>query len=232
MTQLALDLGHRTALDADDFLIAPCNRDAVLWIDRWPDWPAPALVVHGPPGCGKTHLAHVWQARSGARALTPADLGGAAPGALLSGGACAVVEGCDRPGDERALMHLYNVAAERGGHLLLTAATPPSRWELALADLRSRLVAAPAVAIGAPDDGLIGALLVKLFGDRQLRVGDGVVEFLLARMERSFAAARRLVAALDDAALAGRRNITVPLARHVLETLGTANQGVETWTSE
>ena len=232
MTQLALDLGHRIALDADDFLIAPCNRDAVLWIDRWPDWPAPALVVHGPPGCGKTHLAHVWQARSDARVLTPADLGGATPGELLAGGVCAVVEGCDRPGDERALMHLYNVAAERGGHLLLTAAAPPARWELALADLRSRLVAAPAVAIGAPDDGLIGALLIKLFGDRQLRVGDGVVEFLVARMERSFAAARRLVAALDDAALAGRRNITVPLARHVLETLATANQGEPTWTSD
>lgn len=219
MTQLALDLGHRAAFDADNFLIAPCNRDAVMWVDRWPAWPAPALVVHGPPACGKTHLAHVWQARSGARTVAADQLSGAAPGALLSEGSCAVVEGGDHVTDEAALMHLYNVAAEAGGQLLITAATPPARWSLSLADLRSRLVAAPAVAIGPPDDGLIAALLIKLFDDRQLRVSDGVVEFLLARMERSFEAARRLVTALDEAALANRRNITVPLARQVLDDL-------------
>jgi chromosomal replication initiation ATPase DnaA len=219
VTQLALDLGHRAAFDADNFLIAPCNRDAVMWVDRWPAWPAPALVVHGPPACGKTHLAHVWQARSGARTVAADQLSGAAPGALLSEGSCAVVEGGDHVTDEAALMHLYNVAAEAGGQLLITAATPPARWSLSLADLRSRLVAAPAVAIGPPDDGLIAALLIKLFDDRQLRVSDGVVEFLLARMERSFEAARRLVTALDEAALANRRNITVPLARQVLDDL-------------
>ena len=219
MTQLALDLGHRAAFDADNFLIAPCNRDAVMWVDRWPAWPAPALVVHGPPACGKTHLAHVWQARSGARTVAADQLSGAAPGALLSEGSCAVVEGGDHVTDEAALMHLYNVAAEAGGQLLITAATPPARWSLSLADLRSRLVATPAVAIGPPDDGLIAALLIKLFDDRQLRVSDGVVEFLLARMERSFEAARRLVTALDEAALANRRNITVPLARQVLDDL-------------
>ena len=232
MTQLALDLGHRTALDADDFLVAPSNRDAVLWVDRWPGWPAPALVVHGPPGCGKSHLAHVWRARSGARALAPEGLVRGAPGDLLGEANCAVVEDCGAAGDERALMHLYNLVAERRGHLLLTAAKPPSRWPIGLPDLRSRLVAAPAVAIGAPDDGLIGAVLVKLFGDRQLRVGAGVVEFLLARMERTFDAARRIVAALDRESLAGGRNITVPLARQVLKQLETTAEGERTWTSE
>lgn len=219
MTQLALDLGHRTALDADDFLIAPCNRDAVMWVDRWPDWPAPALVVHGPAGCGKSHLATVWQARSGARLITAADVSTMAPAELLGSRHCAVVEDGDQVRHEAEFMHLYNVAAEAGGQLLITAAMPPSRWSLGLADLRSRLVAAPAVAIGEPDDGLLGAVLVKLFADRQLRVGDGVVEFLLARAERSFEAVGRLVAALDDAALAGRRNITVPLAGRVLNDL-------------
>lgn len=219
MTQFVLDLGHRTALDADDFLIAPCNRDAVMWVDRWPEWPAPALVVHGPAACGKSHLATVWRARSGARTIVAADVSTAAPAALLGNSHCAVVEDGDRVSHEAAFMHLYNIAAEAGGQLLITAAAPPARWALGLADLRSRLVAAPAVAIGAPDDGLIGAVLVKLLADRQLRVGDGVVEFLLVRMERSFDFARCVVAALDDASLTGRRNITVPLAGQVLNDL-------------
>lgn len=233
MTQLALAFDHRAALGAADFLIADSNRDAVLWLDRWPDWPAPALAIHGPAGCGKTHLAHVWQARSGARMLTPEALSSGTPLDLLGERHCAVIEGADAtPFDERALLHLYNVAAEMGGHLLITGRAPPARWPVALADLRSRLSAAPAVAVGAPDDDLIAAVLVKLFGDRQLRVGEDVVAFLLARMERSFDAARRLVAAIDAAALEDRRNITVPLAGQVLGRLGSNVEGEPPWISD
>ncbi len=232
MSQLALDFGERAALGADDFLVAPCNRDAVLWIDRWPAWPAPALVVHGPPGCGKTHLAHVWQARSGARMLAANQIAGETPDDLLADTRYGIVEQAHAPTDEQALVHLYNVVADRGGHLLLTATAPPSRWGIALPDLRSRIVAAPAVAIGAPDDAVIAAVMGKLFGDRQLRVNEEVVAFLLARMERSFDAARRLVAALDSAALAGGRNITVPLARQVLDQFQEEPEGGTTWTSE
>ncbi len=233
MSQLALEFGHREALDAEDFLVAPSNREAVLWLDRWPEWPAPALAIYGPPGCGKTHLAHVWRARSGARMVTAEALAGRAPADVLGDGRSAAVEDADEAAfDERALLHLYNVAAERGGHLLLTARTPPARWPLQLADLRSRLAAVPAAPVRAPDDALIGALLVKLFADRQLRVGDDLVTFLLARMERSFDAARRIVAALDAAALAGRRNITVPLARDILNRHATDNEGEPPWTSD
>ena len=226
MSQLALDFGHRAALDADDFLIADSNREPVMWLDRWPDWPAPALTIHGPPGCGKTHLAHVWQARSRARPLRADDIAGREPAEALGEWRYAVVDDID-PGrlDEHALLHLYNVVAERNGHLLLLAEAPPARWPIALPDLRSRLAAAPAVAVGAPDDALIGAVLAKLFADRQLRVGEEVVTFLLARMERSLDAARRIVAALDAAALTGRRNITVPLARRVLNDIEENDKG-------
>ena len=218
MTQFALEFPQRVALGADNFLVAAPNREAVLWLDRWPDWPSPALAIHGPPGCGKTHLAHVWRARSNAAMVSPADLARRPPAEVLGERGSAVVEDADRGDyDEQALLHLYNTAGEQGGHLLLTGRTPPARWEIALRDLRSRLAAAPAAAVAGPDDALLGALLVKLFADRQLAVGEEVMAYALARMERSFDAARRLVAALDAAALAGRRNITVPLAREVLK---------------
>ncbi len=218
--QLPLDLGHRPALGRDDFLVAGSNREAVGWIDRWPDWPAPALVVHGPRGAGKTHLARVWRARSGAAVVEGRALSPDVPAAFADAPrACLVVEGADAVRDAEALLHLYNVAAERGGWLLLTAAGPPARWRIPLADLDSRLRAAPAVAIGPPEDELLEAVLVKLFADRQLRVGPEVISYLVARMERSLAAARGLVAALDARALAARRGITVPLARAVLEEL-------------
>ena len=230
--QLAFDFGHRPSLGGDDFLVAPCNADAVAWIDAWPSWPAPALVIHGPPGCGKTHLAGVWRARVAAIEIPAASVNPADIASALGTAQAAVVEDADRQASDdgfaRGLFHLYNMLAERRGHLLLTARIPVLQWPLALADLRSRLQAAPAAAIDLPDENLTAALLVKLFADRQLKVGDDVLAYLLARMERSFDAARRLVAALDAAALDAKRNVSVPLAGEVLARLGPDGHGAST----
>ncbi len=215
MTQLPLDFGFRPALGRADLLVAACNEAAVAWLDRWPAWPGPALALWGPASSGKTHLAEVWRARSGAAAIEGRDLASLSLPLLVDTAARIVIDHAD-DADEEALLHLYNLLAERQGHLLLVAREPPSRWGIALADLRSRLLAAPAVAVEAPDDAVLGAVLVKLFADRQLAVGEEVIAYLLVHLERSFAAAQEAVAALDAASLAGGRAVTVPLARQVL----------------
>ena len=212
-TQLALELGQRQALGRDDFLVAPCNAEAVAWLDRWPRWPGRGLVVHGPAGCGKTHLAHVFRARSGARIVGASDV---ADSDAYARPADLAVEDVDSGADSRALLHIYNAAVERGGSLLMTGRSPPRSWDLALPDLRSRIGALGSVAVGLPDDTLLAAVLVKLLADRQLRVGSEVVTYLVHRMERSFRAARDVVRRLDEDSLADRREITVPLARRIL----------------
>ena len=214
--QLSFDLGHRPALGREDFLISPCNREAVDWIDLWPGWPSPALVLCGPAGSGKSHLAAVWRDRSGALPVTRENLAEAV-GQVEKAAPHRLVDPADTLGQEEALLHLYNNVAEAGGTLLLTAETPPARWPLALADLASRLRAAPVATIGQPDDTLLGAVLVKMFADRQLRVPPDVIAFLLVRMERSFAAARSLVERIDARALSEKRALTVPFVRSVFE---------------
>ena len=214
--QLTLHLGHRIAMSAEDFLVADSNAAAVAWIDRWPNWPGPALVLTGPPGCGKTHLAQVWQARSSAALVPATALGRADPVQMLGGRIHCVIERADLGVHELALLHLYNIMRERGGSLLLTAEQPVARWNIALPDLRSRLLAAASVAVLPPDDLLMAAIIAKLFDDRQVRVGQDVFDYLIARIERSFAAAQRAVEALDAASLAGQRPVTVALARTVL----------------
>jgi DnaA regulatory inactivator Hda len=214
-SQLTFDFPHRPAFGASDFLVAPSNEAAVAWLDRWPDWPAPTLILSGPPGSGKTHLAHVFEARSGATPLAAEALTIAAVPELLGVGRVAVLDDADRAA-EQPLLHLVNLVAERQGQLLLTAAAPPARWGITLADLRSRLLAAPQTTVEPPDDGLLAAVFVKLFADRQLAVGEEVVTFLISRMERSLAAARDIVARLDQASLQQQRRVTVPLVRTVL----------------
>jgi chromosomal replication initiation ATPase DnaA len=215
--QLAFDLPHRAATGRDDFLVSAANEAAVAAVDAWPNWPNPVLVLAGEPGSGKSHLADVWRARSGARLVDASQLSRDAVPALLETHA-VVVE--DAPGsalDEVALFHLINLARETGGSILMTARKLPAQWNVSLPDLRSRLNAAQVVALGDPDDALLRGVLVKLFADRQLAVGEAVISYMVTRMERSFEAARLLVAAIDARALEERAEITRGLVARVMQ---------------
>ncbi len=219
--QLPLPLAHRPALAAADFLVSESNQGAVAWLDRWPDWPAPALVIVGPEGAGKTHLARIFAERVGAAFFEGRRIGLAALSPLVEGApAAVVVDDGDQVPDWTTLFHLYNILAGRDGHLLVTARQAPARWPISLPDLRSRLLTAPVAAIDSPGDGLLAAVLAKLFSDRGVVVDPDVIGYLSARIERSFAAAQRAVAAIDVHALAAGRRVTLPLVRAALPDLG------------
>lgn len=226
--QLALDLPHADGDRLTDFMPAAPNQAALEAVLRWPDWPVRACLLIGPPACGKTHLARVWADRAQAAFLRGQDLWAPAePLARLASGSACVVDDSDEAAQEEELFHLWNLVVGGGGSLLLTATRPVAAWGVQLPDLRSRLLTAWPVRIELPDDGLLQALLVKQLADRQIRIDLEVVEFLVRRMERSFAAARLLVRELDRASLRARRPVTMPLARAVLEELATTREGEE-----
>lgn len=221
--QLAFDLPLPAAMGRNDFFVAPANAAALAAVDGWAGWPDGRLLLVGPAGSGKTHLAHLWAAEAGARLVPGATLAAADLLALAAAGRVAVDDAdavAGRPAGERALLHLHNMLAEAGGRLLLTAGRPAPVWGVALADLSSRMEAAPLARIEPPGDALLAAVLVKHFADRQLAVAPGLVAYLVARMERSLGAARALVAALDARALAEGGAVTVALARELLATPG------------
>ncbi|WP_341896141.1 DnaA/Hda family protein [Ferrovibrio terrae] len=210
--QLSLGLALPTSWAREDFLEVPGNAAALNAIDRGIQT---ALVLYGPAGCGKTHLAQIWAVQAQARIIVPADLTPAAVDALAQ--QPLALDDADAGVDPVALFHLVNLMRERGHALLLTGSTPPALWPYTLPDLMSRLKAMPAERISEPDDALLSAVLVKLFADRQLQVGEEVVKYIAARIERSCHAARLMVAALDAASLAENRAVTVALARRLLE---------------
>jgi chromosomal replication initiation ATPase DnaA len=211
-----LDLPHAESLSREDFLEGSANAEALNLIDSWPDWPNRIMLLCGPEGSGKSHLASIWAEQAGARfvsahALTAADV----PGALTTG-ALVVEDLVPSSFDERALFHLMNLAREDEAFVLITARMAPSAFPPELRDLRSRLRAVPVVTLLPPDDQLFRALIVKFCADRQMSVDENLVGYLATRIDRSSAAARHAVEMLDTEALRLGRPVTRALAAELL----------------
>jgi chromosomal replication initiation ATPase DnaA len=214
--QLAFALPHAESLTRDDFLQGPSNAAGLALVDSWPDWPNRIMLLVGPEGSGKSHLAAIWAEEAGARSTSAHALTAAGVPGELATGALVVEDLKSSEFDERALFHLLNLAREDEAYVLITARAAPSAFAVELRDLRSRLRALPTVSLLPPDDQLFRALIVKFCADRQLAIDENVVSYLTTRIERSFAAARQAVELLDTEALRLGRPVTRALAAELL----------------
>lgn len=225
--QLLLDLPSGPGLGRDDFLPGPSSAGALAAVEAWQNWPGGRLLLVGQPGSGRTHLAHIWAEASGAPVITGRDLRpdllDAAPGPLAIDDAhCAA----GHREAEETLFHLWTRGSSEAP-LLLTAPLGPAAWGLDLPDLESRLLATHRADLAAPEPEQMEMVLVKLCHDRQLALSDPALRYLATRLDRSFALAARVVAALDEAALRERRPVTRATAITVLRELGL---GGDDWT--
>ena len=217
--QLPFPLHGPPEYGRDAFVVTDANRGAIRLVDAWPDWPSPVALLTGPAGSGKSHLAHIWAERSGARVVASDALSGRVADLLGERRAVAVEDvGADSV-PQRELFHLLNAAREAGGSVLLTARSLVADWRLSLPDLASRLRLATPIRLLPPDDDLLRQVLVKLFADRQLVVDRPVLDYLVVRIERSLAAAGRIVDRIDREALAAQRAVSRALAADVLAEL-------------
>ena len=216
MSQYSFDLPHRPALGRGDFVVAPCNAQAVQWLDAWPHWNGPGLVLTGPHGSGKSHLLAAFAARLGCQVIDAQRLTVENVPEAIGPSPLILVDNVTSNVDQAALFHLYNLAVQSGKSMIFAMTLPPKQMGFDLPDWSSRLSALGLAEIGEPDDDVLGAVMFKQFSDRQVVVGLEVITYLLGRMERSFAAVGGLVAALDRAALDRGQAITVPLAKKIL----------------
>ncbi|MBA3896885.1 MAG: chromosomal replication initiator DnaA [Sphingomonadaceae bacterium] len=199
MNQIALPLDWPADEALDAFLVSPSNAAAVRHLDSPAKWPVAASILTGPRKSGRSLLGRIFAARTGGQLIDNAE-----------------------GRDETAIFHAWNAAQASRRPLLLIADAPPPEWRVRLPDLRSRLSATPVVTLGAPDEPLIAQMIPYLLGRRGLACAGDVGAYVAPRLTRCHHSVIAFADALDAAALAQRRAITVPLAREVLERSGDA----------
>lgn len=212
--QIPLPLIYSSDYKREHFHVFQGNQLALNWIDWWPDWPQPRLVIFGDEGCGKTHLAHLWSEKSKAIWLDASIMEAQSPDTVASAAPAFIL---DTPVfDEVWLFHFYNICHDKPW--LICNRLPPSQWTFHLKDLESRLLTIPAIALKSPDDTALKELLRKLFRDRGILIPDTIVAYLLNRIDRSFVQLKALVRDVDLFALTHKRRITLSLIRDYLSS--------------
>lgn len=220
--QIPLDLSNTgTAYEREDFWVSPSNSEAVAWIDKWPEWHSPALVVMGPIASGKTHLLKVWKNKTNAQEIATDETMEKSSelfieqrsSAVALDGLANIVGNIEK---EKMLFHIYNSLKENNGSIFITSQTPVKDYEFMLPDLKSRLMAATAVTITSPDENLMAIMLMKIFSDKQLFVPQEVINFIVPRIERSFKSVKELADKLDYMSLSGKKPITIPLVKSIV----------------
>lgn len=214
--QMVMPFGAVPSYHVADFIAGEANAQALALVDRWPDWPYSIMLIHGPTGSGKTHLAHVFAKKSYATFIDPVRVGSVPADQLLAGNHSWVLDGLAQVEDEAALAQLINHVRARGDYLLLTAPVSAHEYPFRLPDLSSRIKAIPSVAVGSPDDALLSGVLAKTFADLQLRIAPEVMNYAINQLERSYEAVQRFAAAVDHLSLTRGRAITIPLVKEAL----------------
>ena len=226
--QLTFNLPNKPSTGRENFFISPSNQDALNALNNWQDWSSKKLGLIGPTSSGKSHLVSLWSQEVDAKVISiddlikmdVLDLSLNKFLALEDAHKINQLEGAARSKSETSLLHLFNVISENHGYFLITGVKPPAMWNIGLADLSSRLATLTLTHLLRPSDPMLSALIVKQFEDRQIVVSPELVEFVLKRIERTFKAVSDFVEFVDSSTLSEKKEITIPIARKILEELG------------
>ena len=227
LKQLPLEFSAHNYMGREDFMVSECNEKAFAMLDSWPDWIGNGLFIYGPQGCGKSHLAHLFtdKVRQSADGINKAIIKDSRQinmrnvKRLATENQVIVVENVRPLHNDEALFHLFNMFNEPGKYMLWTAESAANRLRFSLPDLQTRLNMLPSVEIKEPDDFMLQMLIVKLFNDRQIIIGEDILAYIINNTRRSFAYVRDLVKEIDEISLAYHSAVNYNIVRKAIELM-------------
>lgn len=222
MQQLPLLLEYRRLLGREDFLVSPCNVEAVEWVDAYPEWYLNnAVVIVGDKCSGKTHISWLFSEKSAAKVYNVLELKNEIFSDIVPLNSALVIDDVDKVvGNyelEELLFHIINYAVECDTKLFFTSSSNFNDLDFLINDLKTRLVSFPVARIYSPDDDLLKVLLVKQFMEYGIIVEPEVIEFIVKYIPRNTRAVKNLVERANLLSVEEKRKITIPFIKKIID---------------
>ena len=202
----------------EDFYVSPSNQEAFDFINSWPKWIKRIVNIFGPPGSGKTHLASILKSKTTTLKINAGELNDKIFFEFKTKEAL-IIEDLNKKVEENLLFSLWNVALQDNKYLLITSSKPISGFNFKLPDLNSRTKSCVSIGLKLPSDDLISVILAKNFSDKQIKVENKHINYIIKRIDRSYEKISLFISILDKYSLKKGSPFSLKLIKEVLKMI-------------
>tara|TARA_B100000963_G_scaffold330560_1_gene320724 strand:- start:227 stop:886 length:660 start_codon:yes stop_codon:yes gene_type:complete len=215
LNQKLLDFGIQESFDQNDYYVSKSNYFAKNIIETWPKWEKKIVNITGEEYSGKTHLSKIFKIKSNALYLNSKDIDDQSLIQIkLSNN--IIIEDLDESFDEKLLYSIFNLVEQDNKYLLISSKKPIVEIKFSLPDLVSRLKNCIIANIQQPDDDLIFAIILKSFSDRQIKLDNKIIDYIVKRIARSYSKLHEFIYKIDELSLKKKKSINFKIIKEII----------------
>jgi chromosomal replication initiation ATPase DnaA len=215
MNQLIFKFPFKTNYFEEDFYVSANNFKAYKLIESWPKWSSKFVNIFGPSGCGKTHLANIFKQKINSFFIKASDLNNDSLSAIKIK-ECLIIDDYKNNVDEKLFYSILNQCLLSNQYIIINSLKSIQSFEFKLNDLKSRFSSFVAIGIGLPTDELIKVIISKNFSDKQVKIDEKLLVYILKNIDRSYEGIFDLIDKLDNFSLSTGKSININLIKKAL----------------
>ena len=201
-----------------DFYVSKNNFNAYKLIESWPKWPSRLINIFGPSGCGKTHLVNILKSKIQSVIISSDSVSHVILNTYKTK-ECLIIDNYNNNISEKILYSIINQAYQDNKYLIISSSISVKKFDIKLLDLKSRFSSFIDIGIDLPTDDLIRVILTKNFSDKQIKVSQKNIEYILKNIERSYEKISTFSNSIDSLSLTKAQPIKLNLIKKVLDEI-------------
>ena len=215
LDQKLLDFGISESFNENDYYVSKSNYFAKNIIENWPQWEKKIVNLTGERYSGKTHLSTIFKIKSNALYLRSKNIENSTLKNIKLSHSI-IIEDLDDKFDETLLYSIFNLVEQDNKYLLISSNKPINTLNFSLPDLVSRLKNCIIANIEKPDDDLIYAIILKSFSDRQIKLDNKIIDYIIKRIARSYSKMHEFIYKIDELSLKKRKPINFKIIKEIV----------------